>query len=311
MRSLAVLVALLTLLPAAPAAATELSDLLAGSREASYTAEQAIICATPDGIRDSVVRISQSGGDLRVAPAAADDVEVKAGHGGWVMSRQGGVVMSASIDEDEDQVEHLYVVEDLGDAQLMGRGAEAYRLIRDGVARAELVIDDETDVMVATTTFTEDGAVYCHRRFIEFDPTDPGFPEVSVEEGSEEAPRLELAEGAQTSLPETVAGFHRLDFYEDQLGFRFAYYSDGFFSFAVFETPSTVMLRDAVTVELGESTYRRSFNAGQATYVWEARKGGMALVGDLPPDLHEEVLDSLPEPDNPGFLRFLWRKLFG
>jgi hypothetical protein len=37
----------------------------------------------------------------------------------------------------------------------------------------------------------------------------------------------------------------------------------------------------------------------------------MALVGDLPPDLHEAVLEELPRPETPGLFRRLWRSLFG
>ncbi len=99
--------------------------------------------------------------------------------------------------------------------------------------------------------------------------------------------------------------------YEDEPGFRFAYYSDGFFSFAVFETPSVVRLEEGGIYEFGGFDYRRAFSPGQATYAWEARSGGMAVVGDLPPDLHDEVLTALPTPQTPNIFRRLWRSLFG
>lgn len=295
------------MLPAVSAAAAELDELLEQSREAAYSAEQAISCLTPDGVRDAVVKISQSGEDISVTSVVGDDVEVKAGDGGWALSRQGGLVTSASIDAEAAEVEPLYSVEDLGDTVLVGRSATAYRLLRDGIVRAELVFDDETGAMVATTTFTDDGATYCQRRFISFDATDPGT-DVTHPDNVDE---LEVTLWTDPNLPQVVAGFEQLDLYEDELGFRFAYYSDGFFSFAVFETPSTVSLDEARSVEFGDASYRRSFTPGQATYVWEASSGGMALVGDLPPDLHQEVLESLPAPDNPNLFRRLWRTLFG
>jgi len=37
----------------------------------------------------------------------------------------------------------------------------------------------------------------------------------------------------------------------------------------------------------------------------------MALVGDLPPDLHETVLSDMPHPQDPGLFRRFWRALFG
>ena len=53
------------------------------------------------------------------------------------------------------------------------------------------------------------------------------------------------------------------------------------------------------------------FTAGQVTYAWETREAGMALVGDLPPDLHEAVLAAMPHPEDPGLFRRWWRALFG
>lgn len=306
-RLLPIAVVVAVFAPAASAGAAELDELLEQNREAAYTAEQAISCSTPYGVRDAVVRISQSGGDITVASSVGDDVEVKSGDGGWTLSSHGGVVSSTALESDEAEFEDLYRVDDLGETAALGRSAMAYRLVRDGVVRAELVFDNETGAMVATTTFTENGETYCQRRFISFDPTDPGTDfETTV--GSEE---IAPSKTVNTSLPEVISGFERLDVYEDQLGFRFAYYSDGFFSFAVFETPAIVRLEDAGLYDLAGDEYRRAFSPGQATYAWEARSGGMALVGDLPPDLHDDILSALPPPDTPNIFRRLWRSLFG
>lgn len=307
MSRLVPLVAILFLFPSLAAGAADLDDLLEQSREAAYTAEQAISCSTPEGVRDAVVRIYQSQGEIRVGSAVGDDVQVYTGDGGWTLSRHGGVVSSASVEAEGGEVDPLYEIEDVGERTVLGRTATAYSLMRDGVVRAQLIFDDDTGAMMATTTFTDDGETYCHRRFISFDPNDPGpgsIEPVAVEE-------LEPSAEVETDLPESVAGFERLDLYEDELGFRFAYYSDGFFSFAVFETPSIVRLDEGQAIDFGEAEYLRSFSPGQATYVWEARSGGMALVGDLPPDLHEEVLTALPSPQNPNLFRRLWRTLFG
>lgn len=308
MRRVAAIVSFVMLVPAVSVGATELEDLLEQSGEAAYSAEQAISCSTPDGVRDAVVRISQSGGEIRVASVVGDEVEVKSGDGDWTLSREGGVVSSTAVEAEDAHIEPLYVVEELGETRALGRASTAYRLVRDDVTRAELVFDDETGVMMATTTFTRDGGTYCQRRFISFDPTDPGVAEIALSSETEE---LVPTPGVDSMLPDMVAGFQRLDLYEDELGFRFGYYSDGFFSFAVFETPSTVALDGAQRVQMVDAEYLRTFTPGQATYVWEARSGGMALVGDLPPDLHEEVLAALPAPDNPNLFRRLWRSLFG
>jgi hypothetical protein len=162
--------------------------------------------------------------------------------------------------------------------------------------------------VVEAVTYSDDGAVYCERRFISLDT------EITADtmlDSSERPESTEPVEVETTTLPDTVEGFDRVDEYEDETGLRFAYYSDGFFSFAVFETPAPVELADATVVDLESGRYARLFTAGQVTYVWETRGGGMALVGDLPPDLHPAVLGAMPAPEDPGFFGRFWREIFG
>ncbi|MCI0424656.1 MAG: hypothetical protein L0Z47_02260 [Actinobacteria bacterium] len=286
------------------ASATELDELLDRGREAGYTAEQLTTCTTPDGIRDALIRIEQSGAEIRVTGDA--ETELAVGAGGWELHGQDGVVTQATVGGSSDSVVPVYDVEDLGEVGFMGREAMAYRLERDGVLRAELVFDSETGALVRVVTYDASGDTYCDRRFVSFDPVDPELP-------AKAAPLDTLAAVAGTGsvFPEEVTGFTRLDLYEEDDGFKFAYYSDGFFSFAAFETPRRIELDDAVRVEFDDHSYRRVFTAGQVIYVWESDGRGMALVGDLPPDLHESVLASLPEPTDPGLFRRIWRTLFG
>lgn len=308
MRRLLIIALALTLLPASAALATDLDELLEKSQSASYVADLAISCSTPDGVQASVVRIVQHEGQITVGSTVDEDVQVAAGSGAWALSRSNDVVTAAEVDTAEEKRDPLYTVEDWGPVRLLGRDAMAYRLVRDGVLRAELVFDDETGALVLATTFSADGTTYCQRQFISLNTEPPRLPQV---ERADQVDHLVSTQEIVTELPEAVEGFDRLDLYEDEDGFRFAYYSDGFFSFAVFETPTTVELPDGVEVEIGKGRYTRSFSPGQVTYVWETRTGGMALIGDLPPDMHESVLSSLPEPYGAGWWGRLWRRLFG
>jgi hypothetical protein len=306
MRRLVALVVLLTLLPATAALGTDLDELLTRGKDASYSAEQVISCSTPDGERDALIRIEQDGDDLRVSSNLGDDVEITAGAGGWTLTRDDGLVAQANVDRGETEASPLYTVEERGTVEYLGRAAMAYLLIRGGEPRAELVIDDETGAVVEAVTLTIDDEVYCERRFLSLDADTPAIEESSKASGNIPATLVDTS-----SLPQSVAGFELLDQYEDEDGVRFAYYSDGFFSFALFETPSAVALPEATPVELSSGPYLRVFTAGQVTYVWETRQSGMALVGDLPPDLHEAVLSEMPHPEDPGFFRRWWRSLFG
>ena len=309
MRAVVVLLVMaFAVVPATGALAADLDELLDRGKEATYSAEQTISCSTPDGVRDAVVRITQTGGDLTVTSNVTDDVEVASGAGSWTMTQGGGLVAEAAVEAGEgDEKEPLYTVEDEHAVEYLGRAAMSYLLIRDGERRGELTFDDETGALVEAVSFTIDGEVYCERRFISLETdVDEATASVSTELAGTEPSVVETS-----TLPEVVSGFDLLDQYEDEDGLRFAYYSDGFFSFAIFETPAAVALPEATAVELGSGVYHRAFTAGQVTYVWETRNGAMALVGDLPPDLHEGVLAEMPGPESPGLLRRWWRNLFG
>lgn len=295
------LAAALILFPATTAAAADLEELLDRSREASYSAEQVISCSTPDGVRDAVVSLEQVGGELHVS----GEVEVSSGSGGWALVREGSVVKSASVEAGSSDADPAYHVNDGSAHPFLDRKAGLYRLYAGDVLRGELIVDGATGALLSVVTYNGDGEVYCDRRFIEFDPTPP---EVSATLTTGEA--LEPSEDT-SALPESLGDFQRLDIYEDGDGFVFAYYSDGFFSFAVFQTPTVVELTDPGALTLENSVYARSFAPGQVIYSWETRDGGMALVGDLPPDMHPGVLEGLAQPFTPGILQRIWRSLFG
>lgn len=306
MRRLSALVVVFVLLPATAAWAGEIDDLLQQGQDATYSAEQVISCATPDGSRDAVVKVTKSGNELRIAPIVGSDVEVEVGSGVWALSRKGERVAEASVDASTAKSEPLYTVEQAGPLDYLGRPATAYRLVRDQQTRALLVLDDGIGAVVKATTYTEGDDVYCERRLISLQ-TD--VPEFAATTQSGQGSVLEPV--TSSDLPAEVAGFDLLDHYLDDDGVSFAYYSDGFFSFAVFQTPSVVALPDPTTVDFDFGRYGRMFTPGQVMYSWETDEGGMALVGDLPPDLHATVLEAMPHPDNPGFLRKWWRALFG
>jgi len=311
MKRLAALVAILVLVPASAAWGAELDELLTRGNEATYSAEQTISCSTPDGVRDAVVRITQMDGELRVFSGVTDEVEVAAGDGTWSVRRGDGLVAEAEVDAGEkEKSEPVYTVAEEEAVEYLGRAAMSYLLIRDGEPRGELTFDDETGALVEAITFTLDGGVYCERRFTSIDTEIESASALDAQAVAGDEGSSPVVAG-ETSLPEEVSRFELLDQYEDEDGLRFAYYSDGFFSFALFETPTPVELPEASSVELAGGAYARAFTAGQVTYVWETVSGGMALVGDLPPDLHEAVLNEMPHPQDPGFFRRWWRNLFG
>ncbi|MEX1091724.1 MAG: hypothetical protein WEF28_01075 [Acidimicrobiia bacterium] len=309
MRRLVVLV-LVMMVPQSVALAVDLDELLEESRSASYSAEQLISCSTPDGTRDALIELEQRGGEVRYGGKSETGPQVWSGYGGWVVQADGSVVDSATIAgdesvEDESLDADTYTVEETEEVSYLGRTSTRYVLLDDDVLRAELVVDLETGVLLMVTTFDGDGEPYCERRFVAFDPEAPEW------EISEPGPGAELAVSSTSLLPENIGDFALLDAYVDDAGLTFGYYSDGFFSFAVFESTVEIVLDEGVDHLVGGHRYSREFSPGQATYTWPVQGGGMALIGDLPPDLHDQVLEELPSPYDAGFFRRLWRNLFG
>src|SRR5919106_3747785 len=230
--TLVTLISLVVMAPS-PALAGELDDLLERSGQAAYTAEQTISCSTPDGARDAVVRIVQDGPQLSVTSTADEGSKVLSGAGDWSLRRGEGVVSRASVKSTGNTAAPVYEVERVGPIVFLDRAAMRYRLNRDGVQRAELTFDLHTGALVASTTFNADGSPYCRRRFVSFEP---GVPELTA---AEQAPPSGVEPvDTDLGLPEVVAGFQRLDQYRDEEGIGFAYFSDGFFSFAAFEARS-------------------------------------------------------------------------
>lgn len=284
--------------------AADLESLLEEGREASYTAEQIITCSTPEGVRDAVVELRQNGGELQLDAPVTSDVQVSSGYGGWTLSRSGAVVSSVEVEATAVVPEPRYTVDDGRPVSFLGRKATLHEVSDDGTLRARLVVDS-TGAILRAVTYGIDGDVYCERRFIAYDPSPP---HLDVPPASE-SEQVEAA--VETDLPEILAGFERIDVYADTDGVVFAYYSDGYFSFAVFETPVLVDLAEATSFTVDGDTYGRSFSPGQVTYVWETKTGGMALIGDLPPDMHAEVLAGLPTPERRGWWSRVWQSLFG
>jgi hypothetical protein len=287
--------------------AVDLMDLLDRGRQASYGAEQVVTCSTPDGARGTVMTIQQSGAELVIGSDMVEETAVAIGAGGWALWHRDGVVDQANVVGGKIHPGAGYSVVEMGGVPFLGREASLFRLERDGVMRADLTLDDATGVVVRTVTYDSNGDRYCAHRFVSFEP---GEQELPIKVVSPEA-MSPLPEADTSAYPAEVAGFSLLDRYEDADGVRFTYYSDGFFSFAVFETPAVVPLPDATRFRRGDAEYQRLFTPGQVFYSWEMPSGGMAMVGDLPPDLHDTVLEALPQPERAGLFRRIWRSLFG
>jgi len=116
------------------------------------------------------------------------------------------------------------------------------------------------------------------------------------------------------SLPAEAAGYRRADTYAGPDETIQAFYTDGLFSFSIFESERgerPEAFDDATRFEVEGETYRRLVTPSHVWVHWQAPNRSYLLVGDLPPDHIEQVLTELPEPGNRGLFVRMWRRLFG
>ncbi len=312
-RGLVIAIAVVAILLGAPLAASaeDLEPFVERSAQADFTGQQVVSCDTPDGTRSVVIDLVQADGVTVARNAVGGDTRVRVAGGSFSVVTDDGISgTSASLSQPAPV--GSYRVTRVENATMLGR--QAQRLIvsdADGLTRATMTFDLETGALLAARIRNADGSVYCAVRMVEFDDQAPNVADDLPAEAQRRMETVGAPDDAR--LPEDLAGFSRLETYAWDRGGVLAYYSDGLFSFALLATDRAVVLDDsgarAVQVDGGE--YVRWFGAGQAIYVWETADGGLAMYGDLPLDLQDQVLDALPEPARFGILARWWRNLFG
>lgn len=313
-RSLIVAVLTVALLvgQAWPALATDLSEYLDRSAASEYSGEVFVVCDTPDGTVAQFVEVTRSAGVLWVRTSGAEAV---ASNGELYQRAADGTVQATRIVSSAAwEMSSKYTAFDAGRARELERPVQVVTVMEGDVERVTLHFDDATGALLRSEVRNGDRSLYCSSSFVSFSETPRAIDE-SVRQGNPEAVNVvDFSEIDEEALPARVGGFDRIDVYEGPESSTVAYYSDGVFSFTVIASRRTVSipeLDDAPVVEIAGKQYQRLFQPGQVVYAWESGIGGYALLGDLPIDMQEAVLDGLPRPGRPGFFVRLWRSWFG
>ena len=294
-----------TLLGGVPAVADDAIEWIERSHEAVFDSAQVVTCQTPDGQVDGVFEVSGTG--LGVQAGQGEEQRVY-GANGVFSTTDSAQAIGVPTDGNESPGSGYSSIE-VASERFDGRRTKAFNLFRDEVLRVTVVFDFATGALLSMSTFNGDGSEYCAVETTTFrQPIGLFEQSVPVEADSE----LERIDADPVVAPSTVAGFVRLDTYRWRESGSASFYSDGLFSFTLVSAPTTFALSDsdASDVELDGGSYRRLFEPGRSTYVWESEMGGMSLVGDLPLDLQEAVLAELAPAERPGLLMRLWRRLF-
>lgn len=207
------------------------------------------------------------------------------------------------------RISERYSLAEPEDSSFLGRDAIELRILEGDRTRTRVLLDEETSAPLFSEVYDGDGDVFCMAAMLEFDTEGdmPTFPEPA---GGYET----VETGGKTRLPEAAFGYWRADTYLAGGGMVQAFYTDGLFSFSVFEAKATAKAGDlekADKVELASKTYRRIVLPGETRLLWRTASNTYILLGDLPPDHLETVLVELPRPARANVMVRVWRSLFG
>jgi hypothetical protein len=193
----------------------------------------------------------------------------------------------------------------------LGRPAQVVSIMEGDRMRARLVVDVETAVALQTDVYDGSGGVFRTFALTEFRP---GPVEYEGQPGTYTQERMIPSVTRLSALPEAPAGYRLVDTYGGPAGSLHAYFSDGLFSFSVFESRR---MRLPAAFEAGSDLvvagdrYRMIVTPSHLWVAWSDAGRTYILVGDLPPDHLEAVLAEMPQPGEPNLLVKLWRRLFG
>lgn len=193
----------------------------------------------------------------------------------------------------------------------LGRPATEVTVMEGDRRRARLVIDDQSTVPLLTEVFDGQGRVFRFAVLVEF----AAGPVAEVEMPDEFMERDMLMSGQHSPrLPVSAFGYLRTDTYAMADSGTQAFYTDGLFSFSLFETghgTRPAEFDSATRFEVDGVAYRRIVTPNNVWVHWSTRDRSYVLVGDLPPDHIEGVLGDLPRPGRRGVVMRLLSRLFG
>jgi hypothetical protein len=304
MKFLGRLVAVLTVVVmassmAAPAFADDLEEYLERAADADYAGRQVVVTVWDGRSIANVASLEHSGGATMLEGDAADTV-IRDGR----VSVEGsaGIALSSWS---APGVGVRYTTGEERDVTRLGRSARSVTILEGEAIRARIVFDLATWAPLATEIYDGDGELYRLASFLEFDPNPRSLYAAMDDEGYDYDLMRRVEE---SSLPLNAGGYVLGDAYDGPGDAAQAFYSDGLFSFSVFEVSARVALErfadaEAFVTEVGE--YRILVDAYELWVMWERDGTGYVLVGDLPPDHLIAVLADLPHPGGRNF----WQKI--
>jgi hypothetical protein len=287
------------------ASADELEDYLAEAEEASYAGRQATWCSFLGETEFNVVSIEHAGNLLMVDNAGSEQV-VGAGRnsirGGSGIALSGWSTVPLS---------DRYSVGAEENSQRLERNAVVVDVTEDDLLRARIWFDTATGAVLGSEVYDGSGELYRLSWLLDFDPNPRKIYEMMQDDGS----TFDVVTAADVEdLPDSVAGYERVDTYTGPDDSLHAFYADGLFSFSLFVIDGELevsLFETAETMKVAGAEYKWLLTPSDLWIEWSGGGHTYVLVGDLPPDHLEQVLVDLPGPSQANLLMRLWRGLFG
>lgn len=300
-----VLAGLLVVSNALPALADDLSDLLDAAAEADYSGRQIVVTFLDGEAKLEIVEVEHAGSLMMVGSAGNEAVV-----GPGKLSGGDGSALAVSS-WNASQMSDRYERGDTRSVKRLGREATSIAVLESGIVRIRMVFDDATGTPLVTEVFDGAGKLFRLSSMLEVD----SIPQRLYSEPGHHSEEFEvLAPTSNHALPAEAAGYHLADAYSGPDDSVQGFYSDGLFSFSLFVVEGTAKAERftaATTIELQGLKYKRLVDPGEIWMTWSSGGNTFVLVGDLPPDHLESVLDELPKPGRRNLLSRLWSGLFG
>lgn len=293
-------------LPAAgsqPLALGDLENYLLGANQADYGGTQLVVTVFEGEAKAGVVDVAHAGEMLVLADSTlVGDGKVKAKEAGSVVVSDWHLLGTSE----------RYSTLDPVDVRHLGRDAESVAVVEGSMLRAQIVFDKGTGAPLATQVYNVDGTPFRQSWMFQFDPRPPrGVYENSADDGGEYTVMLPAS---TEGVPAEIGGYRLGDRYAGPDSVYHSFYSDGLFSFSLFELegrPPLAQFDEAMSVAYSGSRYDVLVAPAQLWVGWATPDTTYVVVGDLPPDHLEDVLAELPRPRKRNLLSRFWSGLFG
>ena len=297
----------LTLVVPAAQAEDDLAGYLESAMHAEFSGSGVVMCVWGVDSAATTYEITRTDG---MSMVTGPDGEFMT-HDGMTASSSGADWYALEVSEWAAwNMSDRYRLGDPTPTERLGRSATEITVMEDDLIRARIVLDDASTVPLLTEVYNAAGEVFRMSALVEFEPDVPEMPHMP-----EEYVEYDMLMPGEVSadLPEDVGGYTRTDTYGLDSSTQ-SFYSDGLFTFSVFEAGRGAVptdFRTATAFEVDGLQYRRIISPNNVWVQWSSPEHSYVLVGDLPPDHISEVLAGLPDPGTRGVMMRLIDRLFG